>query len=54
MGQIFRYASVVITGTGRRIVIIPFVSNAAEFRGIISEILMRKEDAMEDAGGDDN
>jgi hypothetical protein len=54
MGQIFRYASVVITGTGRRVVVIPFVSNAAEFRGIISEILMRKEEAMEEAGGGDN
>ncbi len=47
MGQIFRYASVVITGTGRRVMIIPFVGNAAEFRGALNEILMRKEEDTE-------
>ena len=47
IGQILHYASVVITGTGRRVVVIPFVANAAEFRSAINAILMRREDAAE-------
>lgn len=50
IGQILGYASVVITGTGQRVTIIPFVAEAPQFREEISRILMEKEDRLENAG----
>lgn len=47
IGQILGYASVVITGTGNRTVVVPFVANAAQFRATMMEILMKKDDALD-------
>lgn len=43
-GQIFGYAIVVIAGTGRRTVMVPFISNAIEFRKGLENILMKREE----------
>ena len=42
IGQIFGYGSVIITGTGQRRVIVPFISNAIAFRKIVNYILVDK------------
>ncbi len=39
VGQIMGYASVVITGTGSRIMVVPFVADANAFRAAINQIL---------------
>lgn len=44
MGQFLGYASVVITGTGSRVVVIPYVADAAQFRETINQQLMARED----------
>lgn len=43
-GQIFRYASVVVSGTGRRSVMVPYMENAVEFRRALEEILIKRDD----------
>lgn len=43
-GQIFGYATVVVSGTGRRTVMVPFIENAVEFRKGLEEILMKREE----------
>lgn len=42
IGQIFGYGSVIITGTGQRRVIVPFITNAIAFRKIVNDILVNK------------
>lgn len=42
IGQMFGYASVIITGTGQRRVIVPFIANALEFRARVNDILVDK------------
>ena len=42
IGQIFGYGSVIITGTGQRRVIVPFISNAIAFRKAVNDILVDK------------
>lgn len=41
-GQIFGYGNVVITGTGQRRIIIPFVANSVQFRSKVNDILVNK------------
>lgn len=50
IGQFLGYASVVITGTGQRVTIIPFVADAPQFREKVSAILIEKEERLENAG----
>lgn len=45
IGQLFGYASVVISGTGRRTVMVPFIKNALEFRQAIEQRLLERDDA---------
>lgn len=42
IGQIFGYGSVIVTGTGQRRVIIPYVKRAIEFRVAVNDILVNK------------
>ncbi len=42
IGQIFGYGSVIITGTGQRRVIVPFIDNAIAFRKTVNDILVDK------------
>ena len=42
IGQIFGYGSVIITGTGQRRVIVPFVDEAISFRTKVNDILVNK------------
>lgn len=50
IGQFLGYASVVITGTGQRVTIIPFVADALQFREEMSAILLEKDEKLENAG----
>jgi hypothetical protein len=43
-GQIFGYATVVVSGTGRRTVMVPYIENAVEFRKGLEEILMKRDE----------
>ncbi|MFA5591938.1 MAG: PH domain-containing protein [Micavibrio sp.] len=43
IGQVFGYGSVIVTGTGQRRLIVPFVSNAISFRQQVNEILASRE-----------
>lgn len=49
IGELLGYASVVITGTGNRVTVIPFVSDAVEFRRAMNEILLARESSVLDA-----
>ena len=42
IGQVFGYANLIITGTGQRRIIVPFIANALEFRIKVNEILINK------------
>ncbi len=42
IGQIFGYGSVIVTGTGQRRVIVPFVDDAVAFRKAVNDILVNK------------
>lgn len=42
IGQIFGYGSVILTGTGQRRIIVPYVANAIQFRSKVNEILVNK------------
>lgn len=46
IGEMLGYASVVITGTGNRMTIVPFVADAVEFRRSINEILLTRDDKI--------
>ncbi len=43
-GQIFNYATVVIMGTGNRMIRIPFIGNATEFRRAYDEVTLKSEE----------
>lgn len=47
MGQFLGYSSVVITGTGNRVTIIPFVADGIQFREVMTKILLEKDDRLE-------
>ncbi len=42
IGQIFNYASLIVTGTGQRRIIVPFVANAFAFRTRVNDALVAK------------
>ena len=42
IGQIFGYGSVIVTGTGNRRIIVPYVTDAVQFRSKVNEILVNK------------
>lgn len=44
IGQILGYASVVITGTGSRMTVIPFIADASKFRAELNKILFEQDD----------
>lgn len=44
IGQILGYASVVITGTGSRITVVPFIADASKFRAELNKILFEQDD----------
>lgn len=44
LGQILGYASVVITGTGSRVVIVPWIANAPKFRKEMESIILEIEE----------
>ena len=48
IGQFLGYATVVITGTGSRVVMIPFVADALQFREAVNQQLMAREDLPDD------
>jgi hypothetical protein len=43
MGRILGYGSVVLAGTGQRVVIVPFVGNSDAFRRALNEILLNRD-----------
>lgn len=44
IGQILGYASVVITGTGSRVTVVPFIADASKFRGELNKILFEQDE----------
>ncbi len=44
IGQILGYASVVITGTGSRVTVIPFIADASRFRQELNKVLFEQDD----------
>ncbi len=46
IGQILGYASVVITGTGSRITVVPFIANASQFREELNKILFEQDEKV--------
>lgn len=42
IGQIFGYGSVIVTGTGQRRVIVPFVADAIVFRKAVNDVLVNR------------
>ncbi len=42
-GHVFGYASVVVMGTGQRMLRVPFISNAEEFRRYYNEMVLSQE-----------
>ena len=49
MGRYLGYASVVVSGTGGHTMVIPYVINAAKFRNIINDIMMKRDDLEQDS-----
>lgn len=43
LGQLFGYANVIITGTGRRRVYIPYVENAAGFEASVTQRILERK-----------
>ncbi len=43
MGRILGYGSVVLAGTGQRVVAVPYIANAGQFRLELNEILLKRE-----------
>ena len=43
VGHALGYGTVLLTGTGSRLAFIPFLSNAAEIRNVIDELLYERE-----------
>lgn len=46
LGQFLGYASVMITGTGSRVSIVPFIADAPQFRKDLEQILLRIADGQ--------
>lgn len=46
IGRILGYATVVVTGTGNRTMMIPFIANADEFRSALENQLSARDDAQ--------
>lgn len=44
IGQILGYATVVITGTGSRITMVPFIADASEFREDLNKVLFEQDE----------
>jgi len=44
IGQFLGYADVVLSGTGQRIMIVPFVANATEFRKTLDQMLLDRDE----------
>lgn len=44
IGQILGYASVIITGTGSRVTIVPFIADASKFRAELNKILFEQDE----------
>lgn len=44
IGQVLGYASVVITGTGSRITVVPFIADASRFRAELNKILFEQDE----------
>lgn len=42
VGQMFGYGSVIVTGTGQRRIIVPFVADSVQFRSKVNDILANK------------
>lgn len=42
LGQMLGYGNVIVTGTGQRRVMVPFVANALNFRSRVNDILVNK------------
>lgn len=42
VGQVFGYGSVIVTGTGQRRIIVPFVADSVQFRSKVNDILANK------------
>jgi hypothetical protein len=42
IGQIFNYGNIIVTGTGQRRVIVPFIANPLVFRTRVNDILVNK------------
>ncbi|MGE4313074.1 MAG: PH domain-containing protein [Pseudobdellovibrionaceae bacterium] len=42
IGRFLGYASVVVSGTGSRVLIIPYIENADHFRNVLDELLYRR------------
>jgi membrane protein YdbS with pleckstrin-like domain len=43
IGQAFGYGNVIVTGTGQRRIIVPFITDALRFRSMVNDILVKKE-----------
>ncbi len=43
IGQVFNYANVIVTGTGQRRIIVPFIRDAYIFRTRVNEVLVSRE-----------
>lgn len=46
IGQMFGYATVVIAGTGQRVIMIPFIANARQFRQELDKMLVAREEKL--------
>ncbi|QQG35199.1 MAG: PH domain-containing protein [Micavibrio aeruginosavorus] len=44
IGQLLGYASVVITGTGSRVTVVPFIADASKFREELNKILFEQDE----------
>jgi hypothetical protein len=43
VGHLLKYGTILITGTGSRLAYIPYLSNAAEVRNVIDDLLYQRE-----------
>jgi len=50
-GVLMGYAHIVMTGTGQRVIMVPYVANAAEFRQAYNRVTLESEGKAEDAAG---
>ena len=44
VARLLGFASVVVSGTGQRVVIVPYIANAGAFRQALNEILLKREE----------